>query len=296
MKTYIRLSIHAVWICVIFNIAWTFDLFPINLSVKDQCVNLCQSEKLPILEPDNFESIVCQSGCRFFNIIKISRGFDINPAIRHCHITCNESYSFPKERKVCTTGCELIASKTEIDAEFLIQSDEEKAKNELVLGEPDSDLLETELLSDPSIKNQLEIGLNVDYKIPETHIRTMPIEGNLEINKHTSGDWLDCASKNSGIPRWILLSIMLGTVIVAIWLTLSIESRRGVEDIEEGIILDVPNDVSLLEDYIIEKDCSIFEKDYFFNNTAFIPPPKYSEINDSLPPNYSDVIKSTNNV
>lgn len=68
------------------------------------------------------------------------------------------------------------------------------------------------------------------------------------------------------------------------------------EDIEEGIVLDIPNGMSLMENYVIEKDSNMYDKDYFFDNTAFIPPPKYSEINDNLPPNYSDVVKSENNV
>lgn len=44
-----------------------------------------------------------------------------------------------------------------------------------MLASPDREI-ELDLLSDPSIKSQLEIGFNIDYKIPATNIRTMPIE------------------------------------------------------------------------------------------------------------------------
>lgn len=50
-----------------------------------------------------------------------------------------------------------------------------ETENSIVLASPDREI-ELDLLSDPSIKSQLEIGFNIDYKIPATNIRTMPIE------------------------------------------------------------------------------------------------------------------------
>nr|CAI5868173.1 unnamed protein product [Callosobruchus analis] len=78
-------------------------------------------------------------------------------------------------------------------------------KNTVVLASPDRDT-ELDFPSDPSLKSQIEFGFNADYKIPDTPIRTMQIDiSEEEINIREISDWLDCASRNSGIPRWIFL-------------------------------------------------------------------------------------------
>lgn len=147
-------------------------------------------------------------------------------------------------------------------ATFLALEDEDA--NSIVLAEPDLEILESDILSDPSIKSQLEIGFNIDYKIPETHIRTMPIEfkdddNTIKSNEY-SGDWLDCASRNSGIPRWILLTAFLSAVLVALWLSFSTEKRSS----DELVDIDVPDDKLIIGDE---------EKDREFE---FLAPPKYT--------------------
>lgn len=138
---------------------------------------------------------------------------------------------------------------------FLILEEED---SNIVLAEPDLEILESDLLSDPSIRSQLEIGFNIDYKIPETHIRTMPIEfkdDTTVIIKHDSGDWLDCASRNSGIPRWILLTAILSAVLIALWLSFSTEKKKTADD--EQLILE--------DEHFDEKDPRLLDA-----------PPKYS--------------------
>lgn len=107
---------------------------------------------------------------------------------------------------------------------------QDDVNNNIVLAEPDMELIETDFLSDPSIKSQLEIGFNIDYKIPETHIRTMPIElQDKYLTRTQNVDWLDCASRNSGIPRWLLLSAILLAVLFALWLSCLTEKQRHQE-------------------------------------------------------------------
>lgn len=156
-------------------------------------------------------------------------------------------------------------------------------ESSIVLASPDRDI-EFDLLSDPSIKSQLEIGFNIDYKIPETHIRTMPIEIK-ELTKD-SGDWLDCASRNSGIPRWILLTAILSAVLVALWLSFSTDKRNSQDD--NIIEIDIPDDKLLLESetFMIEKDPSMLEA-----------PPVYFEIKENedfivSPPPYEDAMEN----
>lgn len=151
--------------------------------------------------------------------------------------------------------------------DFIIESEEN-----IVLASPDREI-EFDLLSDPSIKSQLETG--VDYKIPETHIRTMPIpeEG---VTLKEPRDWLDCASYNSGIPRWILLSAILSAVLIALWLSFSTEKRNSQEP---TIMLDITDDKMILINDDTEKDPKLLESNpciYSSQEVNFSVPPKYS--------------------
>ncbi|CAH1974005.1 unnamed protein product [Acanthoscelides obtectus] len=250
--------------------------------VTDQCVDLCKDAKLPALELDFYEQVVCQRGCRFFNIIKFTDDIKINTTKKECHISCEESYIEKKENEICKTGCDLMAKEQEsLTSALLIE-----AESTIVLASPDRDI-ELDLLSDPSLKSQIEVGFNVDYKIPETHIRTMPIEiSEEEINIRETTDWLDCASRNSGIPRWILLSAILLAILVALWLSFSSEKHV----IQEEVIADIgiPDDKLILEnDTASEKYKLMLDEaeggHSFLENNPFVagqtylePPPKYS--------------------
>lgn len=114
---------------------------------------------------------------------------------------------------------------------MLVFIEQDNPKN-FIITEPELEVFEFELLSDPNIQSQLDFGYNVEYKIPETRIRTMPIEQIVDYNqKQAAGDWLDCASRNSGIPKWILLAAILSAVLIALWLSLSTEKRVDADDV-----------------------------------------------------------------
>nr|CAH7763659.1 unnamed protein product [Callosobruchus chinensis] len=251
------------------------------LFVTDQCVGLCKDAKLPALELDYYEQIVCQRGCRFFNIIKFTDEIKINTTKKECHISCEESYIEKKENEICKTGCDLMAKEQESLTSALLIEEE----NTIVLASPDRDI-ELDFLSDPSLKSQIEVGFNVDYKIPETHIRTMPIEiSEEEINIRETSDWLDCASRNSGIPRWILLSAILSAILVALWLSFSSEKHVNQDEITD---IDTPDSRLIYVDNITkerfklildetEKTHTFLENHRFaFEDYPLEAPPKYS--------------------
>lgn len=268
-----------------FYVVWSIlSLVPYSFGfLQDKCISLCEKEKLPALEPNTFERVVCQTGCRFFSILKFT-GLDIKLAAKDCQISCNDSFGFTKERKVCAIGCHLISSNTENDVKMLVEPINEKSKKELVIGEPDTDLLESDMLmSDPSFKSQLEIGFNIDYKIPETHIRTMPIERKIYAVRVVLKDsWLECVSKTSGIPRWILALVLFGAFVVVIGIMVmslvSIMEPKKNEDLEYGVILELSDDMSVRKT-LFETACDSLL-------------PKYSETDDNLPPKYADVVKN----
>ncbi|CAH1112520.1 unnamed protein product [Psylliodes chrysocephalus] len=239
---------------------------------SDQCISICKNVKLPTLDLAFYEQVVCQRGCRFFNIIKFKDIPNINQTKKECHISCEESYIINEEKDICQTGCNLMAKEQEsFISTFLIETE-----NSIVLASPDREI-ELDLLSDPSIKSQLEIGFNIDYKIPATNIRTMPIEIEEEFKVKETGDWLDCASRNSGIPRWILLSAILSAVLIALWLSFSTEKRNGSE--EEIQEIDIPDEKLLIasDELSLIKDETILESGPVFPNAANKEaPPKYT--------------------
>ncbi|XP_018573306.1 transmembrane protein 59-like [Anoplophora glabripennis] len=240
-----------------------------SLFVSDQCKYICKNANLPSLELENYEQVVCQRGCGFFNAIRFQGDINLNVTKKECHISCEESYIVKEESEICKTGCDLIANQEVFVTDFVIESEEN-----IVLASPDREI-EFDLLSDPSIKSQLETG--VDYKIPETHIRTMPIEiTEEEITVKESRDWLDCASYNSGIPRWILLSAILSAVLIALWLSFSTEKRNNQEP---TVMLDINDDKMILISDAGEKDPKLLETNPGIYNSQ--------EVNFSVPPKYS---------
>lgn len=105
----------------------------------------------------------------------------------------------------------------------------------------------------------------------------MPIEiTEEEITVKESRDWLDCASYNSGIPRWILLSAILSAVLIALWLSFSTEKRNSQEP---TIMLDITDDKMILINDDTEKDPKLLEANpgiYSSHDVNFSVPPKYS--------------------
>ncbi|KAJ8977532.1 hypothetical protein NQ317_010052 [Molorchus minor] len=245
---------------------WRFTAFLLielvcSSFVSDQCINICKNADLPSLELENYEQVVCQRGCEFFTPMKVEDDeVKVNATKKECHRSCEDWYNINNEEMaVCKTGCNLMSKEQDVlISGFLIEQE-----SVIEILNPDREVEEFDFLSDPSIRSQLEVGFNVDYKIPETHIRTMPIEITeeeiiVQENTTKSGDWLDCASRNSGIPRWILLSAILLAVLIALWLSFSTEKRSSRD---ENIEIDIPDDKLILEnEVIIEKDSSILEK------------------------------------
>lgn len=148
---------------------------------------------------------------------------------------------------------------------------QEAEEEERVLSSPEKDI-DFDTISDPSIKNQLDS--NGKYKIPETHIRTMPINNKTREYKKDSGDWLDCASQNSGIPRWILLTSMLSAVLFALWLCFATEKKTCKEQNKDKDLILEDN---VVEDNVPEKVPINFEDNPLImqNQIEFKPPPPY---------------------
>lgn len=73
----------------------------------------------------------------------------------------------------------IYIKKTNIlkNAVIIFQSDVQKFE-QYSAGEQEIDSLEADILLDPLIRKQIQIGYDLQYKIPEAYIRTMPIDEN----------------------------------------------------------------------------------------------------------------------
>lgn len=103
-----------------------------------------------------------------------------------------------------------------------------------LFSESDIEIFETDLFSDPIIKTRLQLGYNFKYRIPETRIKTMPIldimeQRMLESKPQFPGNWLDCASRNSGIPKLVLLVALSFASIIVLFLLVSSIRYRDIE-------------------------------------------------------------------
>ncbi|KAI4461359.1 transmembrane protein 59-like protein [Holotrichia oblita] len=183
------------------------------------CSNACTDSFLLLTMVNDAEAI-CERGCRLFNIIYLTDGHDINTTKQQCYLSCKEAYLDTQNRMVCITGCNTMDNLMNVYA-FMKQ---DNSRN--LFSESDIEVFETDLFSDPIIKTHLQLGYSFRYKIPETRVKTMPIleimeQRILESKSQFPGNWLDCASRNSGIPKIVLLVALSFASITALFLLIS---------------------------------------------------------------------------
>lgn len=251
--------VNAIYSNVIFN----------DLSFrKDECKDIC-GDNFFLLPLVNDATVICQRGCRLFNIIDAKGDLNVNKSKNDCFSSCTEAYLSP-DFEACKLGCNEMQKKRESDLSkgFVLYIEQEGQSNLMVV-QPDIDQVDLDILADPGLRGQLDVGYSVEYKIPETHIRTMPINDgsnygippDMTLKQYQpAGDWLDCASRNSGIPRWILISAILLAILLGIWLIFASEKREPLHSPDHG-----PDIMSTDTDALV---CNI--------ESFPVPPPKYS--------------------
>jgi len=246
-----------------------------NLISVDTCVDICIGSDATTKPPDqnDMNQRCCEKGCRLFNIISLSQDEnDNNKTLHECYKACDESYSFQADtsKPSCYFGCKSIFSKQDSDfaiaGMFLLLNGNEFSKDNYKKLELSAliniEEVDSELIIDPSVLQQLSQE-EINYKIPLSSVRTMPIQ--TAILKQSKSGWLDCASYNSGIPKWVLIVMVIMAVIAVIWLSITADLKHSekVKNVEEGSTPD-------------END----EKKLFIDNEA--------EIAFSLPPKYDN--------
>ncbi|CAG5104136.1 Protein of unknown function [Cotesia congregata] len=192
---------------------------------KDPCVVLC--DKIPV---------------SFFLATDKLISDSVEETKECCQRACSEAYQNVNERFACIVGCTFMAKQRIFDLVSILSAalsseDDLIAHHFLVtsIDMPDN------TMSDPGLKKEILPGWwdTEGFKLPQTYIKSVPQESGIDYNLSPdySGEpdqsyswpatnWLQCASKHTGIPRWILsCSIILG-VIVVIWIGLLSEKSE----------------------------------------------------------------------
>lgn len=253
------------------------DLFYDFFSKADPCESFCD-KTYPSTPLDNGKhSSCCCRGCRFFNLVHLVEdrdNVDLNVTKDACQASCMEAYSHTKDRYACNIGCSRMAKQkqAELHITSISWSMYVEDGNSVLMLQP-VDFEPDDVLTDPGLRRQFEHGWgnggdqSDDDRIPETHIRTLPMENivargsvgennpNL-VSLHSArmaGDWLDCAARKIGLPRVVLASVVLFAMLTALWLCLAPDRRASNANVEYIQPLDMEETKDLLD-----------------------PPPKYS--------------------
>ncbi|XP_065171260.1 transmembrane protein 59-like [Atheta coriaria] len=212
----------------------------INSSGNDmeQCQAVCV-DIFFLLPDDPLAMSACQRGCRIFNIIYLRDDRNLNNSKDECYSSCVDAYSQLDLNTACRKGCKNMLRKKQSELEAVIVYIEQDTKN-LDNPQPELDELEMTWFIENYAPRELHyVDGQRDYKIPESMYRTLPIETLFEeltkpMNPPPSGDWLDCASRNSGIPKWILVSAIISAILVALYLSISSEKKVISDDLLIG--------------------------------------------------------------
>lgn len=167
----------------------------------DQCRDVC-SDSFFLLPLEEDSQNNCQRGCRFLNLINLTAKRNITDIINECHDTCHQSYAGLSSKQSCIIGCDATKIKKQSNGDtfpFLQRYN---------LNEQDFDSLENDFFLDPLIRQQVENGLDMKYKIPEAYIKTLPVndEFDLVIGSSNPHDNVFCSTV---IPFIIFTAVLI---------------------------------------------------------------------------------------
>ncbi|XP_058800721.1 uncharacterized protein LOC131669682 [Phymastichus coffea] len=275
------------------------ELFYNIIKQEDPCVNRCKDAPLPLTNKDidpegKYVTTCCQRGCRFFNLVDLRRelepsNLNTNASLDACDSTCTEAYTVIQDLIACRIGCAFMANQLVSGLSSLfsiaIRIEDGSHPNILFMS---PDIPDNDLLADPGLGKEILPGWwDTDgFKLPETYFKTVPIDSGtvdygipseyiIESEKSTSipgSDWLQCASRHTGIPRWLLAFVIASAALSALWLCLSPD--KSPEPIEKVHLVSrsIPNKVTVY----LPDEAPLYKK----------PPPKYDEIVNIHQPNF----------
>ncbi|KAG7212059.1 hypothetical protein KM043_012414 [Ampulex compressa] len=206
-----------------------YDLF----KREEPCNTLC--EKIPLFFANNEHVLsCCQRGCRFYNLVDLRGGENLNGTRDACEAACTEAYTELQDRYACSTGCDVMVIQRMSDLLSLFSAPidiEEIMDSNVLLMSPD--MPESDILTDPGLRKELLPrwwDFN-GFKLPQTYIKTVPIDAETveyDIPSDYSGENDQPGSipgyvlRHIGISDWLLASTA-AVALCAIWFCLCSE-------------------------------------------------------------------------
>ncbi|KAK5644778.1 hypothetical protein RI129_006078 [Pyrocoelia pectoralis] len=168
----------------------------------DQCVDVC-SDSFFLLPLEEGSQNNCQRGCRFLNLINLTAKRNITDIVNECHDTCHQSYVALTSKKSCIIGCDATKIKKQSN------HDEFPFLQRYNLNEQDFDSLENDFFLDPLIRQQVENGFDMKYKIPEAYIKTLPVNDEFDLVIGTSLNPHDNFFCSTFVPFLIFTAVLI---------------------------------------------------------------------------------------
>ncbi|KAB0794458.1 hypothetical protein PPYR_11297 [Photinus pyralis] len=182
----------------------------------DQCLDVC-SDSFFLLPLEEGSQSKCQRGCRFLNIINLTAKRNLTDTLGECHDSCYQSYETLTSKKSCVVGCDATKIKKQSNRNtfpFLQQY----SANEQGL-----DSLENDFFLDPLIRQQVENGFSIKYKIPEAYIKTLPVNEHFDLVIETSLDPNDKVVCSSLVPFLIFSAVLMVFLLCIVKIAQSIQ-------------------------------------------------------------------------
>ncbi|XP_071800372.1 transmembrane protein 59-like [Asterias amurensis] len=218
------------------------------------CKDSCERTYSVHTYPEKTHLPACQRGCRLFSIMEFAEDdfIDFNNTKEMCKEACIEAYNDKGEMNVCHQGCQnevpfatqkrkewseeepnvhiltpVLAIQTLCQrfsqfasyrlSSWLVYMQGDNGEMYIFQSQPEIDIF----TADPKFQEEFDFGKTLGN-----------LETNLEVlNDHDSTDypqrdefmddgygWLDCVSKKSGLPRWLLGITILLSALAMIWL------------------------------------------------------------------------------
>ncbi|XP_043555571.1 transmembrane protein 59 isoform X2 [Chiloscyllium plagiosum] len=198
-------------LCFFSTLSLASDAFEAVLGDTASCQKSCEMTYSLHTYPKEEELYACQRGCRLFSICQfVDEGTDLNKTKNECESACAEAYKQQGEQFACNLGCEnqlpfaeQRQKQSEPDVQFMVPQFELQTENSKETSQALSDHIAKAIYDDTRKTFRKEHGTGLYMK---------------EGHEQEYQSVLECLSRNAGIPRWILTTTLVLSVLVLLWI------------------------------------------------------------------------------
>lgn len=170
----------------------------------NQCTDIC-SDSFFLLPKDDDSQKECQRGCRFSTIIDLTAKGTLSDTKNDCYESCIQSYIMKKSKDSCVIGCDAMVLKKQSELHYIFPYLDQYSMND-----QEFESIENDFFLDPLIRQQVQQGHNIKYKIPEAYIRTLPVGNDFNLITGVPYKYY----KNNVVCFSLLSFVLFGTALV----------------------------------------------------------------------------------